>query len=121
MLFRSSRLLSNSVAWAARQEVPIRVSGPTTLYVTLRRQSGRSLVHMVNLTGGQRYFKQVIPLCDIEVGIKTELCGEPVKAFLLSDRKPLDLRAVHGCHVVSVPKLLDYDVLVFEQDSKCFS
>ena len=112
-----SRILSNSVAWAADHDLPVQVSGPNTLYVSLRRQSGRSLVHMVNLTGGQRYFRQMIPLIDIEVKIKKGLCGECVKAFLLSDRKPLEVRVVDGCHVVSVPRLIDYDVLVFEQES----
>ena len=59
----------------------------------------------------------MIPLIDIEVKIKKGLCGECVKAFLLSDRKPLEVRVVDCCHVVSVPRLIDYDVLVFEQES----
>jgi len=111
-----SQIMSNAVRWSARYDVPLECDGPNTIYTTLRRQDNRIMVHLVNLTGGQRYFKQIIPLYDIDVKVKKELCGNKVRAYMLSDSKMLEICSDDLYYVVKVPKLNDYDVLVIEQE-----
>ncbi|HEY5465557.1 MAG TPA: beta-galactosidase trimerization domain-containing protein, partial [Clostridia bacterium] len=110
-----SQILCNTVKWSAKGEIPIACDGPNTIYVSLRRQDGRNLVHLVNLTGGQRYFKQMIPLYDIEVKIEKSICGDHLKACMLSDSKILEIVADDRYYTITVPKLTDYDVLVIAE------
>ncbi|MCJ7551598.1 MAG: beta-galactosidase trimerization domain-containing protein, partial [Anaerolineae bacterium] len=107
------RLIANAVRWAAGDALPISVDGPSTLQVSLRVQPGRRLVHLINLTGGERFFSELVPLHDIVVRLPASEPARPC-AFLLSDRRDLEVVLVDGAWQVTVPKLTDYDVLVFE-------
>lgn len=109
-----SQIMCNTVTWSARQDIPVVCDGPNTIYVSLRRQDGRSLVHLVNLAGGQRYFKQMIPLYGFTVKVKKDICGDHVRAYMLSDAKALEIHEDGGYYSVTVPVLLDYDIVVFE-------
>jgi hypothetical protein len=108
-------LLVNAARWVAQADQPLRVEAPPTLSVTLREQKGRRLVHMVNLTGGRRFFTELVPLRDIGVSLRAEGAPRVRRAFLLSDGKPLTLAAVAGRYDVVVPEVRDYDVLVLEE------
>jgi len=109
-----SRIMANAVDWAAGGDLPIRCDAPTTIYASLRRQEGRAMVHLVNLTGGQRYFAQVVPVRDIGVRVRKSLVGASPRAFLLSDSRRIDLRDEGEYCAAVVPELRDYDVLVVE-------
>ena len=50
------RLLVNAVRWAAQDRQPLEVQAPSTLQVSLRVKHHLRLVHLINLTGGPRYF-----------------------------------------------------------------
>lgn len=109
-----SQLFANAVKWAVNNSIPATCEGPNTIYMTLRTQEERAMVHLVNLTGGERYFKQFIPLYGINVKIKKTMCKNVVKAFMLSDRNMLNIKEEGEFYSVIVPELKDYDVLVFE-------
>lgn len=105
-------LVANAVRWAAHDALPIRVDGPASLQVSLRIQPGRYLVHMVNLTGGERFFRELVPLHDVVVTLLLETEGDIDRAFLLSDGRDIPVaRGAEGWQV-TVPRLVDYDVLV---------
>jgi len=105
-------LISNAVRWAACDVLPLRVDGPASLQVSLRTQPGRYLVHLVNLTGGERFFRELVPLHDVVVTLPLGIEGDIGRAFLLSDGQTLPVtRGTEGWQV-TVPRLVDYDVLV---------
>ncbi len=109
------RLIANAVRWAADDVLPVRVTAPPTLQVSLRTQaSARRMVHLVNLTGGERFFRELVPLHDVIVELRAEAGWSVEKAFLLSDGATLPLAQVDGAWRVTVPRVVDYDVLVFE-------
>jgi len=111
-----SRLLSNAVLWSSGNDIPAECNAPDTVYITLRLKENKALVHLINFTGGQRYFKRLIPVFDIEVKVAKRLFGENVNvsASMLSDGSKLDICHNNGYITVTVPKLTDYDVVVFE-------
>lgn len=110
-----SQVMANAVKWSANNDLPVECDAPNTVYVTFRRQSSRNMIHLVNLTGGERYFKQVVPVYDICVKLKKELCGGDIRAYLLSDEQPLEVLDDGAAYAVRIEKLTDYDVLVMEQ------
>jgi hypothetical protein len=108
-------LLVNAVQWTAGGEPALLVEAPPTLAVTLRAQPGRRLLHMVNFTGGRRFFTELVPLRDLRVSLRAQGAPAVAKAYLLSDRKPLPVQAAGGRFAVVVPRVVDYDVLVMEE------
>ncbi|MBN1247455.1 MAG: hypothetical protein JXC32_07335, partial [Anaerolineae bacterium] len=108
------RLIANAVTWTAHDLLPIRVQGPRSLQVSLRTQPGRRLVHLINLTGGERFFPGLVPLHNITISLPIEAERSVSCAFLLSDRRELPvIRGAEGWQV-TVPRIVDYDVLVVE-------
>ncbi len=108
------RLLANAVSWAATDQLPVRVTGPTTLQISLRTQPGRRMVHLINLTGGPRFFRALIPLRDVGVSLPLGADECVTRAYLLSDRVSLPVTVQGQVWQTSVPEIKDYDVLVFE-------
>ncbi len=131
-------LIANAVRWAAADRLPLRVTAPPTLQVSLRKQSvpaqpssvGGSasrpkscgsgscpdlrIVHLINLTGGERYFRELVPLRDVAVTLSAEVAPGVERAFLLAADIELPVTSVPGGWKVTVPEIVDYDVLVFE-------
>ncbi len=109
------RLIANAVRWAAHDVLPLRVTAPPTLQVSLRTQaSARRMVHLINLTGGERFFRELVPLYDVIVELPAEAGCSVERAFMLSDGAALPVAQVDGVWRVTVPRVVDYDVLVFE-------
>ncbi len=108
------RLIANTVHWAARDRMPVSVEAPATLQVSLRTQPGRRLVHLINLTGGERFFSELVPLRDIRVRLPVEPGRRVARAFLLTDGADLQVTTAEGCWELNVPRVDDYDVLVVE-------
>jgi hypothetical protein len=109
------RLIVNSINYC-RKDIPIlKISGPNTLLANVREQPGRTLVHLINLTGGKRLYEELIPLYDIEVGLAKE--GRKIKqVYTLSEKKKMICKKDDKYCSVSFEKLIDYDVVVFEWD-----
>ena len=109
-----ARLITNAVNWAAGAPQPLQVAAPPTLQVSLRVQPGRRMVHLINLTGGERFFRELVPLRDVRVALRLQAGGSVAGAHLLSDRQPLAVTSDGDLWGVSIPEIRDYDVLVFE-------
>ncbi len=111
-------ILVNATLWAAACEPVLEVHAPPTLSVTLRAQSApkeRRLVHMVNLTGGRRFFSELVPVLDVRVSLRAAGAPRIRTAYLLSDGKALPVTAADGRYAVAVPEVRNYDVLVLEE------
>ena len=120
-----STLMANAVRWCAAGSLPLLCEAPNTVYAALRLQEGRAMIHLVNLSGGRRYLRQIIPLRNIAVRIKKDLPVLPssaraVGAYLLpqtgssTGSKRLAVRDEDNRFTVVVPELRDYEVLVIE-------
>lgn len=110
-----SKLFANAILWTLKGDVPAVCDAPKTLCMSLRVQEKRAMVHLVNLTGGSRVFDQIIPVYDIPVRINRNLLGGRPKAFTLSNGNPLDIEEQNGCYSVVLPRIIDYEVVVFEE------
>jgi hypothetical protein len=110
------RLIADTVAWAAGGELPLQVAGPPTLQVSLRKQHDpeRRLVHLINLTGGERFFSELVELHDVTITLPVEDGYTAARALMLSDGEALPVTAGDGFWEVTVPVIHDYDVLVIE-------
>lgn len=105
-------LLAGAVKWTAvRQELEL--DGPPTLYITFRQQDNRKLVHLINMTGGRRFFHTLVPIHDIAVRLQAEP-GRPLKRVYLASGSELPVVSGNQWHTVRIPRLTDYDILVFE-------
>ena len=102
-------LIVNAVEWVGG-EPDLKVKAPSILEVSLRAKANLRMVHLMNLTGGRRFFRQIVPLRDVEVGLR----GAAARAYCLSDGKALPLRQRDGRWWVNVDRVDDYDVVVFE-------
>ncbi len=107
-------LLVNAALWTAGGSPVLEVQAPPTLSLSLRAQEKRRLVHMVNLTGGRRFFTELVPVRGVRVSLRAEGAPKVRRAFLLSDRKDLAVSTAGGRFTVVVPEVRDYDVLVLE-------
>ena len=110
-----STIFANTVKWALKAEIPATCEAPNTINMTFRRQENRTMVHLINFTGGQRYFKQLIPVRNIVVRVDKQLCAEKVRAYMLSNGKELEVEYQNRYYQVIVPELNDYDVVIFER------
>jgi hypothetical protein len=109
-----ARLITNAVRWGLKGEELLKADAPPSLHTSLRRNGDRLLVHCVNLTGGERFFTEIVPLhnCTFRVRMPEEWSG--AEAWQASTGERLAVRQEGGFAGVTVPKLEDYDVVVFE-------
>ncbi|MCX7794895.1 MAG: hypothetical protein N2380_00010, partial [bacterium] len=112
-------LIDNIVNLLAGNRIPIRVKAPSTLDVVLRKQNGRILIHLINLTTNQIVediecnsdIYEVIPLYEIEV----ELFRSDIKRiFRASDNQELPHIVKEDGIVFKIPKLELYEIIVCE-------
>jgi hypothetical protein len=108
-------LVADAVRWVARGQVAVEVAAPPTLQVSVRRQSGRRLIHVVNLTAGERLFTQLVPLADVRLSLPAEGERAPRTARALAVGAALPVIVREERWEVTVPRIEDYEVLVFEQ------
>lgn len=109
-------LIAGAVRWTLRGELPLEVDAPPTLHTALRRLDGRLAVHCVNLTGGERFFREIVPLHGCRIVVRVPEDAGRVRVTLVSNGAALPFeREGQHCTVV-VPELGDYDVVVFDYD-----
>lgn len=107
-------LICDTVKWAANAKPPMRIKGPPTLHTSLRRSSGRFMVHCINLTGGERLFSELVPLHDIRISIRCDNGMQVRRAWRASDGTRLKIEKQGAYVTAQLDKLTDYDVVVFE-------
>jgi hypothetical protein len=108
-------LLANLIRWAARDDVPLQVSGPGLIDCHLYRQAHRLILHLVNLTGTWRIPQEELlsvgPLrvkCRLPQGV----AGRKVK--LAVSGTPVAVRHDNGWAEFEVNAILDHEVAILE-------
>jgi hypothetical protein len=109
-----SLLLSGAVKWALREKYPYRCDAPASVMMSVRSQKGRIMLHFVNLSGGQRFLRENLPVYDIHVEADSQAAGELRGAFLLGSGE-LPLGRENGVYHFTLPKLTDYGVVALEK------
>ncbi|MBD3241538.1 MAG: family 10 glycosylhydrolase [Chitinivibrionales bacterium] len=107
-----AELIRGTVAWASRREPPLRTDAPPTVHTALRVKELRTMVHCINLTGGERLSDRTVPVHEINVGVR--LGNETgIACRAVSSGAYLDVSLVDGFVWVTLPRLHDYEVLEF--------
>lgn len=116
------RILANAVLWAAGVPPEVEVSAPDYVDITCMGQSDRILIHLVNLpldkplnTGWRHPGRHLVPVHEIQVRLRSRRPGpERVTAHLASTGKQLKITPAGDAIEVTVPELLDHEIVVFE-------
>lgn len=108
------QMLAETARWAYEQPQPLLVDAPSTLHTSLRVKGTRTMVHLVNLTGGERFWRQVIPLRDVRLGLQWKGDELPLVTQLSSGQR-LPVERADGYSWVTVPMVVDYDIVAFEE------
>jgi hypothetical protein len=110
-----AELLANIVRWAANGTIPLTVAGRGLLDCHLYTQPARVVAHIVNLTAtGRMPIDELIPSGPVEIGIRLphDVIGRSVKSLVAGTTLRLSLSG--GWARVTVPEVLDHEVLVIE-------
>jgi len=108
-------LLANLVRWAARDDIPLAIEGPGLLDCHLYRQTGRLILHIVNLTNTGAWRQPVhelIPVGPLRVRVKLPDDVRSRKLQLLVLQKHFTLPIKNGWTTVEINSVRDHEVLV---------
>ncbi len=105
-------LIADAMRWTLGDALPLRAEAPTTLQLSLRRCVSGLAVHCVNLTGGERYMRAIVPLHGCRIAVRQAEGVE--RARLVSSGAELPLQMEGPWAWVTVPTLDAYDVILFE-------
>jgi Hypothetical glycosyl hydrolase 6/Beta-galactosidase trimerisation domain len=115
------RVLANAVRWTCADGVALEVKAPNFVDVTLMRQPGRRLVHLINLpvgklmnSGWRQIGRTLVPVSGITVTLRLEPGEQLREARLASDDTVLAATVRDGSVAVVVPRLDDHEIVVFE-------
>jgi len=111
------KLLRNAVDWTANEPRPVTVTGRGVLDVTLWRQKDSLTVHLVNLTNPMMMkgpLREFIPLPAQEVAVRLPEGKKPRAVKLLVAGTTPRVRETAGEVRVTVPSLLDHEVVAIE-------
>ena len=93
----------------------VRTNAHPLVEMTLMRQAGRTLLHVINLSGhSQTGYFPPIPMSNIKV----ELAGVFTSAKTVRSPETLALRARPGYTEFTIPRLSDYELVVLEQATR---
>jgi hypothetical protein len=108
-------LLANVVRWAANGSIPLSVEGRGLFDCNLYTQTGRVIVHIVNLTAtGRMPIDELIPVGPIKVGVHLpdSVPGRSVK--MLVANTVITLSRDRNWVRIQIPSVLDHEVLMIE-------
>jgi hypothetical protein len=115
------RVLANAVRWACGPGPTLEVDAPDFVDVTLMRQPGRRLVHLVNLpvgkpvnSGWRQIGRNLVPVSGIAVRLPLSPGQRLREARLASTEAVLPVQVAAGIVEVVVPRLEDHEIVVFE-------
>ncbi len=110
-----ARLLANLVRWAASDRIPMQVDGPGLIDCHLYEQTGRLILHLVNLTNPGAWRPPLHELVPVgPIGVRVLLprgVGGRTAQLLVADTR----LAVHldtGWGHFEVPSIIDHEVVV---------
>ncbi len=111
------RLLRNAIQWAANEVLPVSVTGPGMLDVTVWRQKRSMTVHLVNLTNPMMMkgpFREFIPLAAQHVTVQLPKGANPGQVHLLVSGKSLPVSRAGDRIELTVPPILDHEVIAID-------
>jgi hypothetical protein len=110
-----ANLLANLVRWAAKDGIPLRVSGTGLLDCHLYRQGDHLILHLVNLTNANTWkapIDELIPVGPfrVEVKLPAGLAGRAARTLVSTGSLPVATR--QGWAELSVKSITDHEVVV---------
>ncbi len=111
------KLLRNIIDWTANEEMPVRVTGPGVLDVTIWRQKQSMTVHLVNLTNPMMMkgpFRELIPVGEQKVQVRIPRNTKIEKVRLLVSGKIPNYKNKDGVVSLTVPSILDHEVVALQ-------
>lgn len=108
-------LLASLIRWAAKNEIPLTVEGPGLIDCHLYHQSGRVVLHLVNLTSAGTWRQPVhelIPVGPLQIQVKLPANLRNRRAQLLVSRKAVTTGTTGGWSRFEVKTILDHEVIV---------
>jgi hypothetical protein len=110
-------LLGNLVRWVASDDVPLAVEGSGLIDCHLYRQTGRLILHLVNLTSAATWRQPVhelIPVGPLKVGAKLpqDVRGKRVRLLVRGNSGAIGVR--QGWARFDVERIVDHEVVVIE-------
>ncbi len=110
-------LLARLVRWAARDDMPLRVEGAGLIDANLYRQTGRLVLHLVNLTSAGTWrtpVHELIPVGPTKVAVRLEsgAIGATVRSLVSDGKFAATVR--NGWVHFEVPSISDHEVLVIQ-------
>jgi hypothetical protein len=111
------RVLRNLIAWSANEPLPVEVTGPGLVDVTIWRQRDSVTVHLVNLTNPMMMkgpLREVIPIGPLTARIRLPEGVRPRKVQLLTAGVSPRIESSTGTFVVSVPSVDVHEVIAID-------
>ena len=110
-------LVANIARWLCPKGFALEVLGPGLLDCRLYHQPGRMIVHLVNLTNPGAWrapVRELVPRgpCTVRVKLHADIQGGSARALV--GESSLDFVNREGWVTISVPSILDHEVLVIE-------
>ena len=109
-----ANLLANIVRWAAHDEIPLQVDGPGLIDCHLYTQSGRTILHLVNLTSAATWrapLDELIPIGPVRVRVSvTGQAASSAQLLVAKGSRPVSTNA--GIASFDIPSILDHEVVV---------
>ncbi|MDQ1473325.1 MAG: hypothetical protein QOJ99_4805, partial [Bryobacterales bacterium] len=108
-------LLGNLVKWAAGDSIPVRLEGSGIFDCSAYTQTGRTVVHLVNLTvTGRMPIDELVPVGPLRLSVRTSTSGKAKTARLLVGNRTIGVGARDGWTTAAITSVLDHEVVVFE-------
>jgi hypothetical protein len=110
-------LLRNIVRWSLADNVPLRVAGHGFVDCHLYEQSGRTILHLVNLTNAGTWrapVDELIPIGPLDVKVRVRDGIRPRSARLLVAGREAGLTADGDWMATRLASVLDHEVVVLE-------
>jgi hypothetical protein len=110
-------LLANLVRWTARDEIPLAIDGPGLIDAQLYRQSGRTILHLINLTNAGTWrapVEELIPVGPIRIRVKLPDGAAGRSLRLLVSNAAVPVRTEGGWAQFELKSILDHEVAVID-------
>ncbi|MGI8634954.1 MAG: Tat pathway signal protein, partial [Segetibacter sp.] len=108
-------LLSNIIHWAAKDDLPISVEGAGLVDCYLYQQSGRMVLHVVNLTSAATWrqpLDELIAIGPLKVKVKLpkSISGRNLRSLV--SKGPIAASVSNGYSQFEIKSILDHEVIV---------
>jgi len=112
-------LVANIVSLLGIGKLPIKIKAPTTLDISLRKQEGKILIHLINLTTNQVVedaycssdMYDIIPLYEIEIELYRK---DITRIYKASDGQEIPYKVEKDGVIFKIPKLEIYEIIICE-------